>query len=205
MNLKRLLGDRLFTAFASWAIRRALRTPYTHLRQADGRPYIDRSWLARIGGKGPDDEYPLIGVRVHHIQSSDADCALHDHPWPFISIILFTGYTEIRPADQTPDLPWVFMRVGGKLMAVSRQRYVAGDVLFRRASDWHMIEIPEGASAVTIFITLRKVQSWGFLWRGAKIPWRDFAAEKGCGNGIADVSEPGGDLRKFLPEYRDAT
>lgn len=43
------LRSRLFNAFANWAIQRAMRTPYTHLFHDDGRPYMQRFWLLRIG------------------------------------------------------------------------------------------------------------------------------------------------------------
>lgn len=40
---------RLFTAFADWVIKRAMRTPYTHIFHDDGRPYMQRYWLLRLG------------------------------------------------------------------------------------------------------------------------------------------------------------
>lgn len=43
------LRARLFRAFADWAIQRAMRTPYFHLFHDDGRPYMQRFWLLRIG------------------------------------------------------------------------------------------------------------------------------------------------------------
>jgi hypothetical protein len=97
------LPDRL----VDWIIRRARRTPYTHLRHADGRPYMDRDWFLRIGRSGPNRQYPWIGARVHTILSSDDDRALHDHPWAFVTIILRGGYVEFRAArDPLSDTPW---------------------------------------------------------------------------------------------------
>ena len=37
---------------------------------------------------------PWFGVMVHQLHRKDADRDLHDHPWPFVSIILRGGYTE---------------------------------------------------------------------------------------------------------------
>lgn len=45
----RHLRHRLFTAFGDACIRRAMRTPYFHLFHEDGRPYMQRYWLLRIG------------------------------------------------------------------------------------------------------------------------------------------------------------
>lgn len=44
---------------------------------------------------------PRFGIYLHHLLRSDYDRALHDHPWPFISIVLRGGYWEIH--DQTTD------------------------------------------------------------------------------------------------------
>lgn len=43
------IRHRIFRAFGDWAIQRAMRTPYTHLFHDDGRPYMQRFWLLRIG------------------------------------------------------------------------------------------------------------------------------------------------------------
>lgn len=205
MNLQRIIGKRLFEAFANWAIRRALRTPYTHLRQPTGEGYMDRYWGDRVGRSGaPEDGYPWIGDRIHHILSSDDDRAMHDHPWPFVTIILRGGYEEIRPFDQDKRaLACEFVDVGGQRMAVTRRRYKVGDVLFRRARHWHMLHLEPGETAVTLFIVLPKVQSWGFLWRGRKVPWREFERVRGA-RGVYSTEQPYADLRRELPEYRDA-
>lgn len=40
-----------------------------------------------------------FGIFLHHMLRSDHERALHDHPWPFVSVVLRGGYTEIH--DQT--------------------------------------------------------------------------------------------------------
>lgn len=37
---------------------------------------------------------PWFGVYLHNILRPDGDRDMHDHPWPFISIILKGGYVE---------------------------------------------------------------------------------------------------------------
>lgn len=39
-------------------------------------------------------ETPLGGVMVHRHQGPDPGRVLHDHPWPFVSIVLRGGYVE---------------------------------------------------------------------------------------------------------------
>lgn len=39
-------------------------------------------------------ETGLFGVYVHRIDSPDPGLDLHDHPWPFVSMVLRGGYTE---------------------------------------------------------------------------------------------------------------
>lgn len=57
------------------------------LRRADGQVYLDRWGLIsdRVGG-----------VLLHRMEAPDPGLDLHDHPWPFVSIILWGGYTEYR-------------------------------------------------------------------------------------------------------------
>jgi hypothetical protein len=57
------------------------------LRRADGKIYLDR-W-----GIGHD----RVGrVLVHRMQAPDPGIDLHDHPWWFVSLVLWGGYTEQR-------------------------------------------------------------------------------------------------------------
>ena len=163
----------LLRLIAGPIIRRAQRTPYFHLKNADGTPYMDRFWLLRLFQRAPehhDDtegERYLIAARVHHIRSSDDGRVFHDHPWPFITIILRGGYSELTPVD-SHSLDY---RV---------RRYGAGSVLFRRAEDWHrlMLDPMRDGETWTLFITLPKRQSWGFRVRGQKVPWRAYLSAR---------------------------
>jgi hypothetical protein len=37
---------------------------------------------------------PWLGICLHRLDTPDRRTTLHDHPWPFVSIILRGGYTE---------------------------------------------------------------------------------------------------------------
>lgn len=51
----------------------------------DGRTFLRR--------RGVDAR--LFGVLLHRIDAPDPGLDLHDHPWPFVSIVLRGGYTEL--------------------------------------------------------------------------------------------------------------
>lgn len=170
-----------------WLINRAKRTPYFHLKN-----YMERYWLvpynvfierqvpdpfspegeliSTTDGTGPVTwRRPLarllqklgIAVRVHHILASDSGRDPHDHPWPFLTIILRGGYLEHR-YDK-----------GG--FWDSAKWHGPGSVLFRRAGDYHRLEIPEGQTAWTLFITGPKQQTWGFKpLVGPKVPYYEY-------------------------------
>lgn len=162
------LKANLFRAFGDWAIARAMRTPYRHLYHDDGRPYMGRYWLLRVGKSRSDDSgdtYPWFGIRIHHIASSD-DRVFHDHPWTFLTLILRGGYTEVTP-----------LRLSYPAITL-RTKFRAGSLRLVRASQWHFLELDPGTSAWTLFITFPKAQDWGFLVNGIKVPWRQYLARR---------------------------
>lgn len=143
--------------------------PYWHL---DG--YMERYWLFRIGRKpagagvpspepdsGEDRRQGRFGAaRVHHILRSDRGRDYHDHPWPFLTIILRGGYYEVRP----------MLDASGNLAGESRKWHGPGSILLRAAGSWHRLELPAGQSAWTLFCVGPKRQEWGFLVDGTKVP-----------------------------------
>lgn len=89
-------------------------------------------------------ETPIGSLRVHHWLGPDDDRAFHDHPWPFITLVLKGGYEDRNP--------------GG----VDCLR--AGSVRFRPALHRHTV-VPGPHGAWTIMVTGKRTRSWGF-WRG---------------------------------------
>lgn len=172
----------------NWAInaliRRAMRSPYSHVND-----YMARYWLvpyrdpAAGDGCGPVSFWrrPIawliqrlgIAVRIHHIKRSDDDRAFHDHPRAYATLILSGGYCEVQPkykdsiyCGETHTWRW------------------PGTVLFRRARSWHRLVINPNPVARentwTLFITGPKTNSWGFLAEPRyKIYWKEYIKEKG--------------------------
>ena len=56
------------------------------LRRTDGKLFLERWGF----------ECRWFGVFIHHIEAPDPGQDLHVHPWPFWSLILKGGYTELR-------------------------------------------------------------------------------------------------------------
>ena len=179
----KLIPNWLLRLVAGLIIQRALRTPYFHLQNSDGSPYMNRYWLFRLfrtedrdhdGGSDEDTAHGKIAARVHWIRSSDEGRVFHDHPWDFVTIILRGGYYELTPVDSFS-------------LDFRKRWHGAGSVLFRRAADWHRLLIdPEraGGETWTLFIMLPKKQSWGFRVRGKKIHWRAYLSIRQSRNEI---------------------
>lgn len=176
---------RLKHGLIDWLIQRAQRTPYVHLTNADGTPYMDRFWLLRIGRTGVDSygqPRPWIALRVHHIRSSDQGELFHDHPWPFFSWIMRGGYFERTPfTGHWRGTPPTAM---GRHEPYIEAWRGSGALLFRRASAWHRLHLPGWLlpdGAWTLVLTLPLRQSWGFRTRhGRKVDHRDYLAAQAC-------------------------
>lgn len=107
---------------------------------------------------------PWFAVKIHKILMSD-DACFHDHPWSFISIILWGGYTECQPfrafSNGMPDDS-----------LVHRQYYSAGSILWRKAPSPHRLEISNPAT--TLVITFKKIRLWGFYTLSGWKPWFEY-------------------------------
>jgi hypothetical protein len=168
----------------NWLIERAKRTPYFHLPG-----YMNRWWLVpynQVIWRGPSEHHgdirycatdgtgpvtwrrPVVrllqklgvAIRVHEILRSDSGRDPHDHPWPYLTVILKGGYFEERYDDQ------------GKL--VSTKYHGAGSVLWRPAGSWHRLIVPNGQTVTTLFVSGKKACTWGFNVDGKKVPYHEY-------------------------------
>jgi hypothetical protein len=118
-----------------------------------GDNYLRRWWVVPRN-KG-------CNVYLHEMLHSDDDRALHDHPWDNTSFILDGGYIE-----HTPD--GVFERK-------------TGDVINRKATDSHRLEVPNGGRAVSLFLTGPIVREWGFHCPQGWRVWHEFVDARDSG------------------------
>lgn len=108
---------------------------------------------------------PLFSIKFHRFHRSDPSC-LHDHPWPFISIILSGGYYEVTEKGKK----W----------------YDPFSILFRGAEYKHRVELKNiykgypyyfhsFIEPLTLVITGPRQREWGFFTKKLGwIPWHKF-------------------------------
>jgi hypothetical protein len=126
-------------------------------------PYMLRWWLL------PRNE--VFNVYYHQIRHSDDDRALHDHPWPSLSIMTRGLLREITPE-------------GSRIITV-------GDVVYRGPEFAHRLEVLDDAGAETLFITGPRVREWGFHCPKGWVVWTSFveaAAPGQIGRGCGEMS-----------------
>lgn len=95
---------------------------------------------------------------LHRFLRSDADVR-HDHPWPFISLILWRGYIEDTPAGRFRRWP--------------------GQLLRRPADHVHRVELV-GGQAWTLVWAGRVCREWGFHTLDGWECWRRYFERMGC-------------------------
>lgn len=145
-------------SIATWLIKKAQETPYTHIYGKDGVMYMGRWWLFNPypAQDTPHRKWQFpISIRIHHIKREDDDRHLHDHPWNARTIIIKGWYTEIREDYEVID-----REVG----ATARLNF----------GEYHRITSVSKEGAWTIFITGKYRGTWGFKVDGKKVKWRTY-------------------------------
>jgi len=152
-----------------WLVARAKRDPLPSIYHPKDGLYMERFNLKH---------WRYLWLRLHITWRSDADKHRHDHPWWSISWILDNGYFE-QYEDHT-ELRW------------------RGDIVFRRATTSHRLDLTYDETlrdgtllpCVSLFITGPKVQSWSFIVDGAKVPWRQYIAERDSKESFTETLSP---------------
>jgi hypothetical protein len=135
--------------------------------------YLSRWYL--MGDGGPSDVQsrgsrglPAIfglNIYLHCIHLSDDAGAVHNHPWRWaLSLILRRGYYE-----------WRLDKQAGELIL---RRYRPFTFNFLTEKDFHRVELVRGKPAWTLFITGRRIKTWGFLNGNVFTPWKIFLQNK---------------------------
>lgn len=113
-------------------------------------PYMTRYYL--INSK-------LFQLCIHIFHRSDAD-DFHDHPWRFISLILWRGYIEET--------------------FISKKRVYPGMILLRKANHIHRVELVKGKKAITLVFMGKYTRQWGFYVKEVFIQWQKYFKQNGC-------------------------
>lgn len=117
-------------------------------RQRD-EPYLERYYVFL-----KDRTWFPFNIFVHKFLKSDPD-HLHDHPWPYFTLILKGGYYEWVPYyDKDSD----------KMTEICKWR---GPGHFRvcKATSYHRIDLNPEITAWTLFIPGPQKREWGFMVR----------------------------------------
>ncbi len=113
----------------------------------DNAPYLERYYVFL-----KDRKHFPFNVFIHKFLKSDPD-DVHDHPWPYATLILKGGYYEWIP---------VFDVEGKKITETCRWR---GPGHFRicSATSYHRIELDPNITAWTMFMPGPQKREWGFF------------------------------------------
>lgn len=122
-------------------------------RQSE-EPYLVRYYVFLKDRK----RFPF-NIFVHKFLKSDPD-DVHDHPWPYFTLILRGGYWEYIP---------VFNEEGKKIGEEPRWRG-AGHFRYSPANSYHRIVIDPKVACWTLFMPGPQRKEWGFLVENKWIP-----------------------------------
>lgn len=115
--------------------------------RVDYEPYLERYYVFLI-----DRKWFPFNVFIHKFLKSDPD-DVHDHPWPYATLIIRGGYWEWTP---------IFDSLGQK---IGETKHWRGPGHFRicSANSYHRIELQDGVVAWTLFMPGPHRREWGFL------------------------------------------
>jgi hypothetical protein len=128
--------------------------------RVNDEPYLERYYLFLKDRK----RFPF-NVFLHKFLKSDPD-DLHDHPWPYFTLILRGGYWEWIPQ---------FNSKGEKFGEISVWRG-PGHFRFSKASSYHRIELDPTVTCWTLFCPGPQQKDWGFLSKGRWVQWEQYLA-----------------------------
>jgi hypothetical protein len=110
-------------------------------------PYLERYYLFL-----KDRNLFPFNIFLHKFLKGDPE-DVHDHPWPYATLILKGGYYEWIPQ---------FNSDGTKFNEVRMWRG-PGHFRYCRSTSYHRIELKEGVTAWTLFMPGPQKRDWGFL------------------------------------------
>jgi len=115
--------------------------------RVNNEPYLERYYLFLK----ERERFPF-NVFLHKFLKGDPD-DVHDHPWPYCTLILKGGYYEWIPQ---------FDKTGRKCGEVGHWRG-PGHFRFSSATSYHRIELDPDVETWTLFMPGPKQREWGFL------------------------------------------
>ena len=130
--------------------------------RVENEPYLERYYVFLRERK----TFPF-NVFLHKFLKSDPD-DVHDHPWPYATLILKGGYWEWIPQ---------FNSQGEKIGEVAAWRG-PGHFRIAQARSYHRIELDPAVTCWTLFMPGVKQRDWGFLVRNQWIQWEEYLKQR---------------------------
>jgi len=131
-------------------------------------PYLIRYYLFLKDRK----KFPF-NIFLHQFLRSDPD-DLHDHPWPYATLILKGGYWEWIPkykvSYHNSELGTQFT---DEIIGETKVWRGPGHFRICKAESYHRIEIEPGVDCWTLFMPGMQKRDWGFLTH-KNWDWRTF-------------------------------
>ena len=130
--------------------------------RVENEPYLERYYLFLR----EREQFPF-NVFLHKFLKSDPD-DVHDHPWPYATLVLKGGYWEWIPHFDT---------VGRKTGEYQVWRG-PGHFRISKANSFHRIELDPDITAWTLFMPGPKQRDWGFLVKNQWIQWEQYLKQR---------------------------
>lgn len=119
------------------------------LDRTENEPYLERYYIFL-----KDRKHFPFNIFIHRFLKSDPD-DLHDHPWPFMTVILKGGYWEHTPKGK-------FWRGPGYIKCAASKAL-------------HRVELdPTIPECWTLFFPGPQVRDWGFVKDGTWMPFDEY-------------------------------
>lgn len=148
-------------------------------------PYLTRKYLFQS---------KHLNIYLHKFHRDDSD-ELHDHPWSFISIVLWNGYIEetflksptlygfeklTYHVFQKMQYSPLYFKNKKELPLTHKKRIWPGQVIFRKATHAHRVELINGKPAYTLLINFGYVRQWGFFTKNYWQHFKSYFQDNGC-------------------------
>lgn len=132
------------------------------LDRVSDEPYLERYYLFLK----ERSRFPF-NIFLHKFLKSDPD-DVHDHPWPYATLILKGGYWEWIPE---------FNAAGEKIGEVRKWRG-PGHFRISSATSYHRVELGNDVECWTLFMPGPKQREWGFLVRDQWVQWEQYLKQR---------------------------
>lgn len=142
-----------YVSNVSWAFMRFMDIPDTANREY---VYLRRLIIFKT---------PLCGMYLHWIYTPDNGRDPHNHPMNFWSLILRGAYIEKRY--------WDWEAWGRRPQSRMRKQW---SVARTTVKDFHDIKLIKRVPTVTLLLTGKRQQDWGFMTKGGFVPQQEYRA-----------------------------